>query len=327
MGLGSSDIVAIAALIISLAAFFTTSLQVLQQYLASAEGYRRCAPSVMGLWSNGTKRKFRRHELRYEVVFETPILFLAKPENDRGPMGKSEKKTIYKIEGNERSYDDTNTMKPGKETTSNISTADDERASWVTLLSVLQNKELESRKWDASCRITPRGTNYKPPHYSIVTMMQKKTRSYDFMPANVQKPFATTTISHLVELVGLMGMYWKAFEEGKGNVRAEGNGCMLTSTHIHGLGLMTTFAITGNSKFEESRVIPNYDIKELVFGFFPSMLGLLDVGGKGIKRTLGSFRCGSATLGLYEGRKDRLNIHSGLSSRCIQRSLLPANGL
>jgi type IV secretory pathway VirB6-like protein len=50
-GQNASDIVSLVALIISLAAFATTVLQVLQQYLASADGYRRCAPSVIGPWS------------------------------------------------------------------------------------------------------------------------------------------------------------------------------------------------------------------------------------------------------------------------------------
>ena len=48
MGLQRSDVLALIALLISLVALFTTVLQVLQQYFSSAEGYRRCAESVMG---------------------------------------------------------------------------------------------------------------------------------------------------------------------------------------------------------------------------------------------------------------------------------------
>ena len=51
-GQSASDIVSLVSLIISLVAFATTVLQVLQQYLASADGYRRCAPSVIGPWSS-----------------------------------------------------------------------------------------------------------------------------------------------------------------------------------------------------------------------------------------------------------------------------------
>ena len=45
----SQNVFGLVALIVSLVALVTTVLQVLQQYYSSAEGYRRCAPSVMGL--------------------------------------------------------------------------------------------------------------------------------------------------------------------------------------------------------------------------------------------------------------------------------------
>jgi hypothetical protein len=62
--LGSSDIVAITALIISIGALMTTVLQVLQQYLASAEGFRRCAPSVIGLWASKFSHLENIHEMK-----------------------------------------------------------------------------------------------------------------------------------------------------------------------------------------------------------------------------------------------------------------------
>ena len=45
----SQNVFGLVALIVSLVALVTTVLQVLQQYYSSAEGYRRCAESVMGL--------------------------------------------------------------------------------------------------------------------------------------------------------------------------------------------------------------------------------------------------------------------------------------
>jgi hypothetical protein len=48
MGLQQSDVLALIALLVSLVALVTTVLQVLQQYFSSAEGYRRCAESVVG---------------------------------------------------------------------------------------------------------------------------------------------------------------------------------------------------------------------------------------------------------------------------------------
>jgi hypothetical protein len=48
----SQNVFGLVALIVSLVALVTTVLQVLQQYYSSAEGYRRCAASVMGLVCN-----------------------------------------------------------------------------------------------------------------------------------------------------------------------------------------------------------------------------------------------------------------------------------
>lgn len=74
-----SNTIALAALVISIGALITTVLQVVQQYLASADGFRRCAPSVMGLWAKNTTRKLSWRELRFEVVFEAPVIFIAPP--------------------------------------------------------------------------------------------------------------------------------------------------------------------------------------------------------------------------------------------------------
>ncbi len=262
----------------------------------------------------GTHRKFRRRELRFEVVFETPVLFLAKPDNEKGPIPGAK---IYVVDGSSDSYTATNTMKPKEQTVSNISTADDERASWVTLLAAIQKEEEDSRKWEESNRMTPRGRKYDRREYTICHQMQKKTRSYDFMPPAVTKPYATTTISHLVEMAGMLGMFWKAFDHVSGNIRAEGNGYILTSTLVDGLGLMITFSITGLSTFQDSRIIPNYDIKELVFGFVPSILGQgrpLEVGHLDhIKKILTAWKCEPDTIDTYEAKKDRPCMPSGLS--------------
>jgi len=101
--------------------------------------------------------------------------------------------------------------------------------------------------------------------------LQVIIKSWDFMPANVIKPYATTYICHLVELVACLGLYWQSFVEGTWYLRAEGNGLQLQSTRIESLGVMVLFRVTGKSTFESNRVIPSYDIKELCFGFVPNI--------------------------------------------------------
>ena len=71
-----------------------------------------------------------------------------------------------------------------------VHTADDERASWVNLLSILQREEADSRKWDEEMRnvTPPRPVRaVKPPDYQLVVGLQRKTRSWDFMPGSITK--------------------------------------------------------------------------------------------------------------------------------------------
>ncbi len=146
-------------------------------------------------------------------------------------------------------------VKEEEDAVARVHTADDERASWVTLLSALQLKEYSSRQWDAQKRLeSALGKFVSPPEYGITVGLQKKTRSWDFIPSSINKPYATSTICHLVEMMAMLGLYWKVFDQSFWNLRAEGNGFILTSTTVHGLGVMVVFAITGSSTFKENRV-------------------------------------------------------------------------
>lgn len=74
MATDSNDVVAIVALIISLVALTATTGQVLQQYFATADGYRRCQTSVMGVWGNKTRLKWRWREFRFETIYYVPSI-------------------------------------------------------------------------------------------------------------------------------------------------------------------------------------------------------------------------------------------------------------
>jgi hypothetical protein len=74
--MNSTDALALAALVVALVALANTISQVLQQYFATADGYRRCSKSVMGDWAKFTRRRFKWRELRFETIFATPVIFL-----------------------------------------------------------------------------------------------------------------------------------------------------------------------------------------------------------------------------------------------------------
>ena len=83
MGLDASDSLAVTAIAIAVVALCGTIGQILQQYLGTSEGYRRCQSSVMGLWAQSTRRIFNWGEMRFEVIFQTPVIYLSRPFNDR----------------------------------------------------------------------------------------------------------------------------------------------------------------------------------------------------------------------------------------------------
>ncbi|EAQ85532.1 hypothetical protein CHGG_09546 [Chaetomium globosum CBS 148.51] len=266
------------ALVISLVALLGTFAQVFQQYIASAAGYSNCGESVMGRWHMSKKRKFRATELRFEVEFETPVFFVCPTTNERGPI---KNQPITFVSGTPDSLRDTRALLPQEEEAqrqslqeSTVHTADNERASWVVLLSQLQSMEKESQQWQLD--------HYKanPPQalppvdflkHTLAVALQAKRRSWDTMPASVKKPYATTTMCHLLEIVAMMGIYWKEFDRSRERYRAEGNGYILTGTNVPDLGIMFTLQVTGKSRFRENRVIPVDEVKELCCGYVSTL--------------------------------------------------------
>lgn len=277
-GSDQGDTINWVALVVSLVALLGTVAQVLQQYIASAAGYSNCGESVMGKWHESKKRKFRATELRFEVQFETPVIFVCPPSNTKGPI---KNKPIHFVNGTPQSLEETRALLPMDEEKQRqslqegrVHTADNERASWVTLLSQLQSMEKESREWQQQ------HYNSSPPmtlplvefnNHTLAVAVQAKKRSWDTMPVDVRKPYATTAFCHLLEIAAMMGIYWKEFDRSKERYRAEGNGYMLTGAHIPDLGVMFTFQICGKSKFQDNRVIPVDEVKELCCGFVSTL--------------------------------------------------------
>lgn len=76
--MSSIDPISLIALIVSLVALVATAGQLLQQYFATADGYRRCQRSVMGpRWAAQTKLQWRWREFRFETLYCVPKLSVA----------------------------------------------------------------------------------------------------------------------------------------------------------------------------------------------------------------------------------------------------------
>lgn len=288
MGADPEVVVAVVALLVSLVALCATFMQVMQQYYASAAGYSQCNEKVMGMWAKSKTRRFSWEELRFEVQFDAPVIFVSPPSNDRGPVPGEE---IYFLEGTEDSLADTWTDSnmdqrkeyEGRTTKERIHTADNERASWSMLLSAIHRMESESREWQQKKydEVGPPngyiGTALPstPPalrtHHTLTVALQRKRKSWDTMPPTILRPYATTAMCHLIEMMAALGIYWKEFDRKHDRYRAEGNGFMVLGERVSDLGLMFSFQVIGKCTFNQKRVIPVDEIKELCFGYVPTI--------------------------------------------------------
>ncbi|KAL7785869.1 hypothetical protein V8C37DRAFT_311421 [Trichoderma ceciliae] len=281
-------VVAAVALVVSVVALLATFMQVLQQYYASAQGYSQCNEKVMGGWAKTKTRQFRMDELRFEVQFDVPVIFVSPPKNQSGPVVDT---PIHYLDGTQKSQDDTDTTSildlskeyKDKSPKERIHTSDNEKAAWYVLLFAAQRMEAESRAWqkDEYKSFGPPGPNEHihipsdPPtlrdHHTLAVAVQRKRKSWDTMPISITKPYATTTMCHLIEMMAAIGVYWKEFDRKRDRYWGEGNGFMILGERLSDPGLMFSFQVNGQCTFKRNRVIPVDEIKELCFGYVPTI--------------------------------------------------------
>lgn len=273
-----TDYVAVAALVIAVVALFAAISQIAQAIFASARGLPNCDERVIGQWAlqkwhyrNGRIRP-RLQEFRLEVFFEAPIIFLAPMNNIRKP-GKDDSR-IYVADGTEDSCDDyridqDDIPKPGDKEP--VHTVDSENATWIWLLVAIQRMEKDSRRWEKEwVEKENLETLPAPEEPSLTIQMIRKQRSFDINPA-MKKPFATTTISHVVELAAVLGLYWKVFDLEDNKYRAAGNGYSLVGSRIADFGIVFVFEKSSTPQFNSRRIIPTSEVKELCFGRLPTL--------------------------------------------------------
>jgi hypothetical protein len=154
------------------------------------------------------------------------------------------------------------------------------------------------------------------------------------MPDGLNKPYATTTIGHLVEIAAMLGIFWKDFDRDQHRYRAQGNGFSIEGQYTERLGVTFTFTKSGQTWFKENCVIYHEDIRELCFGFAPTIfrvegekqytdeargLGTLQLGSMTeIAQTLATFGCNTTTINYF--RKERSRKPAGTYNMAPSRS-------
>jgi hypothetical protein len=271
--MGADTTLAAAALAIALVALCTTIGQLLQQYFATADGYRRCQKSVMGEYARKTRLQWRWREFRFETLYTTPEIFLVGQgvPNRVGQVlltgsQKSREKSLVPLSSVENG--DAVMLAPsnlhGMKRQRNMEskplgiqprpsrieggTYTGEMACWVPLLHWIHEKTGISL--DDRPSITLQWTDpilMPPPDLRLPAIIFRE-RSWDFQPPDVVRPLAKTTLSDIAVIARRMGMKWKDFRPSDGILRAEGHSQTITSTIVRSLGLVLQYSYTGQNQ-------------------------------------------------------------------------------
>ncbi|OBT66827.1 hypothetical protein VE03_04054 [Pseudogymnoascus sp. 23342-1-I1] len=247
-GSGVEGRVAVIALIVSLVALVATTGQLLQQYFATADGYRRCQASVMGAWGKKTRLRWRWRQFRFETLYSTPEIFMT---DMFYPICSAEYLLGLKdIETNEL-WSAPGPNNYGRLAGENRSNGD--LVSWLELLSQMHRstyKSLSPSKSQDDVNREIKLINARQQFHSDyrrVPAIEVMERSWDFQPPDVSRPLAKTTLSTLAVMARRMGMRWKVFRPEDGIMHAEGGGHVLTSTVVRTLGLVMQYNYHGQT--------------------------------------------------------------------------------
>lgn len=214
---------------------------------------------------------------RSGIEFEMPVIFVCPPKNTDGPVVGSE---ILYLNGTDASLIATDTNLQNEIamheqfSIKGIGTTENEHSTWATMLNELQRMERDSMAWEEE-EYTRTGDDKRPrvvwDDHTMAVALQKERRDWGTMPSNVKRPYAVTSICHLVEMVAMLGLHWKEFDQSQDRYRAEGNGYVLTGATLANLGIVFNFRISGKRKFRENRLIPANEVKGLCFGVVPTI--------------------------------------------------------
>ncbi|KAM0347433.1 hypothetical protein ACHAPU_004954 [Fusarium lateritium] len=238
-----------------------------------------CGENVMGRWHQSRTKIWLPKEFRTEIQFEVPVIFISRPGATKGPIPEAQ---VYSIDGTRKSLDETWAdlePPPASTTTKSGRVVKNERATWLTLLSSLQKMENESQNWTRQqiMGLRPRPASATAILTSIAgkhnlgVALQRERKSWDDMPASISRPYATTTMTQLVEMFAMLGIYWRDFNSTYHVYQAEGNGFLVKGHKISGFGIMFHFQALEKAVFQANRPIPTQAITRLAFGQLPTI--------------------------------------------------------
>lgn len=256
------DSVSLVALVVSLVALFATVGQLLQQYYSTADGLRRCQPSVMGLWARRTRLRFRWHEFRFETIFVTPrIIYGPIRIQASGPeyTKPDTTKAFCDLIDTQESLGASMTLPGWGSIEARKYYDSDELVCWVPLLAQLHRQGRDAVFY------FPQSPDSVASDTMIPTV-QFVQKSWDFMPPDIVRPLASSTVGDAAIMARRLGMVWKSFDPGAGLMRAEGNGHVFTSTMVRSIGTILQYTYTSRTNAGNCFYIPAKEADKLGFG-------------------------------------------------------------
>ena len=280
------------ALAVALVALITTISQVLGQFLATADGYRRCQASVMGGWAKMTHRHFRWSEMRFETLYTTPRFGLSELEAEYDmsrqfattpqfePPWTTPRSGPYKIVDNVKEPRYPLNGTPGMmektycEPHHSTSSSTTSLVSWLRFMEALHHYSSATFHHGLRRFAPYRREGLLVPDITI------ERRSWDFVPPEVVRPLAVVSISNIAVLARRLGMLWRQFEPLDGNLRAEGNGHTISSAAVRSMGTVLTIGIqdplpkVDGVNGRDELYIPMEAADKMGFGIVPGAPGL-----------------------------------------------------
>ena len=157
-----TDTVADVALVVSLIALVVALGQISQQFLGTAEGYRRCKAEVIGAWAARTHRKWHWYEFRYETKYTVPEIDLLTPQQyyDAFQRFQRRKKGPYLLNSSSKKFAAEEiyyTLHPRKSDQSGLDSDNELLVSWIPFLRKLHDiyKQYQGRKLGEPCCARP----------------------------------------------------------------------------------------------------------------------------------------------------------------------------
>ncbi|PMD34405.1 hypothetical protein L207DRAFT_638901 [Hyaloscypha variabilis F] len=340
------DPTALTALIISLVALVATFAQLLQQYFATADGYRQCLPEVMGKeWGSKTRKRMRWGELRYETIYYVPSLSVDSMSSADTKLTRTDTYP-FSIKWSDvdlsRKYilaaEEKTNAQLQEEDRRELTEGSGEKVCWVALLKRLRIAQGDTKKvFDAAAVRKIQGEGSAQMEQSSSTpvdvRMRILRRSWDFMPAEIVRPLCMSTISDIAVIAIRLDMTWKEFNPTSGTLLADGSGQLITSRVVRSLGLCLEYTKTDRLVHTDSRefvrsrrsigdlllnsYLPVAGVSDLLFGIVPGNSNL-----KCFDRSMGTFNevaafldfldnTGSQNLGLTERLKSAMEHRPG----------------